>query len=230
MIFLFYRYRERCEQFCKRFLVVDILLIFLFGGGALFLVFIQEYNIPVGAVTFFLLTWNFGAVGLFSLYFPVPDNVHRFYLIILNAIMAIMMISTLGQWIIFFFVVLAAVADVAADLRPRWRRVSPFIIPTSVQLVYDTPRILYHVGGLRLRGPDLMWYGMMMGLVTNSVTSLCMAFVSILASISLTVFVLPFFGKSLRPLPLAFGSVLSVMIFSDLLIEPYYEQAFDFFH
>jgi len=107
---------------------------------------------------------------------------------------------------------------------------SQFIIPTTVQLLYDTPRILYHVGTLRLRAADLMWYGMMMGLLSNSVTSLCMAYTCILAALALAVFVLPFFGKSVRPLPLAFGSVIMIMTFADGLVDSFFYQAFDFYH
>jgi len=103
-IFCLYRYRERCERLFKKFLVLDILLIFCFGGGAIFMMIAQRLHIPAEEASFFLFVWNFGFVGLMSLYHKVLPSIHRLYLIVLNSIMAIMMITTLGKYIIFFFV------------------------------------------------------------------------------------------------------------------------------
>jgi hypothetical protein len=213
LMFLGYRYREQCENMLKRFLVVDILIIYCLGSGYMLLVLAQEFVIPFDLITYFMLVWNFGALGLFSLYFKVVPSVHRFYLVVLNAVMAIMMIVTLEPWILFIILFLASLGDIISEARPNARILSPFILPSNVELWYETPRILYQVGGLRLRAADLMWYGLMMGLLDNSVVSYLTAYVAILTGLVFVVFVLPFFGKTYRPLPVAFFLLMLAIVF-----------------
>jgi len=221
-IFCLYRYRERCERLFKKFLVVDILLIFCFGGGAVIMVIAQKLRIPTEQITFFIFVWNFGFLGLMSLYFKIISAIHKFYLIILNSIMSIMMITTLGKYVIFFLLAIAAVGDVVSEMRPRMRFLSPFILPANVELIYETPRILYQVGSLRLRAADLMWYGLMMGLVDiTSIVSITSTFIFILTSIAIIVFVIPFFGKRFRPLPIALFFVTLGILWNPNLLSPY---------
>ena len=114
----------------KKFLVLDILLIFVIGGGILFLLVSEQVRLPVEQLSFSIIIWNFGVVGLVSLYHRVPPTVHRFYLAILNTIMvctrdcclqqrmtrcvvlcktqAIMLLVTVTEWILFFFVFVTA--------------------------------------------------------------------------------------------------------------------------
>lgn len=223
-VFLMYRYRETCERIFKQFLVFDILLIYLVGGFVLLLLLFARLGLRVEGVTFCLLGWNFGVVGLFSLYHPVPPSVHRFYLVALNAIMAIMLVATISQWVIFVCVTIAAVADIASELRPNWRLLSPFLLPRHLELLHETPRIIYQVGPVRLRAADLMWYGLMVGLVQDSFGAMVAAFMAILAGVVLTVFVAPFLGKSFRPLPAAYIFMLLVFLLYGEVMEPYVEQ------
>ena len=74
-------------QILKRFLMLDILLIFMIGGGILVLLFAAEVGLAIEVASFMVLLWNFGMGGLASLYLWVPPSVHRFYLGILNVIM-----------------------------------------------------------------------------------------------------------------------------------------------
>jgi len=102
------------------------------------------------------------------------------------------------------------------------RFLSPFILPAHVELVYETPRILYQVGTLRLRAADLMWYGLMMGLVdVTSIISIASTFIYILSALAFVVFVIPFFGKRFRPLPLAFIFVALGMLWNPNFLSPY---------
>jgi hypothetical protein len=84
----------------------------------------------------------------------------------LNAIMAILLVAVLPIWIVLVFLFVAALGDILSELRPQARLLSPFIIPANVELIYATPKILYTVGGLRLRAADLLWYGLLTGLVS----------------------------------------------------------------
>jgi len=220
MLFLWYRFREQCERFFKAFLVLDILLIFTIGGGILIWMFVSHMKIKMEIISFSLITVNMGMGGLASLYLPVPPVVHRAYLVILNAIMAIMLVETLPMWILFFFVTILAILDALSELT-RFRAISPFLIPQSIELLYDTPRILYQVGQLRLRAADLMWYGLLVAVVHTSLGSIVATFVLVLAALVLVLFVAPFMGKRFRPLPLAFAFILGLLLFNDQVIIPF---------
>jgi len=219
IIFLFYKYREACERLFRRFLVLDFLLIYAVGGGVLIFLLAVEWRVPLSAIDFFVGAWNFGMLGLYSLYYPVPENLHRFYIIMLHLIMAVLILGSLGKWLMFFFITVAALADVLADCRPNVRFV-PFILPTAIQLATNVPRLFYHVGTLRLRPVDLMWYGSMVAMVSPTMPSVLLAMTLCLAVVALFVFVLPYHGRTLRPLPLAFLLCIIVMLCGDLLMLP----------
>merc|ERR1712113_1002903 len=95
--------------------------------------------------------------------------------------------------------------DIVAMFRPRFAaHFTPFLVPTNLQLGNTTPRIFYEVNGLRLRATDFMFYGMMASVATESVVSISVVYIFILAGFTLCVYVLPFFSKKIRPLPVAF--------------------------
>ena len=68
--------------------MADIFLIYFFGGGSLLAVFVYQWSIPMEVATFLLVSWNFGIGGLLSLYQNSSPQVHKFYLLALNVIMA----------------------------------------------------------------------------------------------------------------------------------------------
>lgn len=230
-IFLVYRYRELCERCFKRFLVGDILLIFMAGVATLLWLLVAQWRVYLDTLTFCAIIWNLSMIGLLSLYYPMPERLHHFFLILLNAIMGIMMVATLGKWLVLTFLLLFALGDIVSELRPHMRFLSPFIIPQGVELIYTTPKILYTVGGLRLRAADLMCFGMVTGLALSTGTSdadygsvllggaLC--FVCVLSSLALMLFVAPFVGVRFRPLPMAVLSAFACTMMEDDVFMPF---------
>lgn len=209
MIFCIYRFREQCERCFKRFLVVDIAMIFMFGVGALMWLFVLEVGAWIDVISFALVIWNLGVMGVCTLYLPTPERLHQFYLILLNTVMSIMMVVTLGRYLILVFVGIAALADFASEVSSRFRLLSPFLIPANVELIYTTPKILYTVGGLRLRAADLMWYGLLMGLIDGPLLpGACMLFTVVTALNAMFLFVTPFTGIRFRPLPICFAAAI----------------------
>jgi hypothetical protein len=92
--------------------VVDILLIFTVGGGILIWMFVSHMKVKLEIISYAIITCNMGVGGMVSLYLPVPPVVHRAYLVVLNAIMAIMLVETLPMWILFFFVTILAILGI----------------------------------------------------------------------------------------------------------------------
>ena len=218
-------------QCFKRFLVADILLILMFGVATLLWLLVGQWRIYLDAVTFALIIWNLSVVGLVTLYYPMPERLHHFILILLNAIMAIMLIATLSRWLVVTFLFLAAIGDIISEARPAMRLFSPFIIPSNVELIYNTPKILYTVGGLRLRAADLLWYGLMTGMAVSGATSAgdyaaillggSIVFVCILSSLALMLFVAPFIGCRFRPLPMAVIAAFILTMIQAPVIMPF---------
>jgi hypothetical protein len=233
-IFLVYRFREQCERCFKRFLVADILLIFMFGVATLLWLLVAEWRIYLDTLTFVCIIWNLSMIGLITLYYPMPERLHHFFLILLNSIMAIMMVATLGRWLVLTFLLIFSVGDIISELRPNMRFLSPFIIPTGVELIYNTPKILYTVGGLRLRAADLMCYGMLTGLAVASgnydadystvLLGGSLVFVCVMSSMALMLFVAPFIGCRFRPLPLAVIAAFILTMMEDSVLMPFLTQ------
>lgn len=233
-IILVYRYREQCERCFKRFLVADILAIFMFGVATLLWLLVTQWDAYMDTLTFIGIIWNLSMIGLMSLYYSMPERVHHFFLILLNSIMAIMLIATLGQWLVLTFLLIFSLGDIISELRPNMRFLSPFIIPTGVELIYNTPKILYTVGGLRLRAADLMCYGMLMGLALATGNSAAdyssvllggsLVFICVMSSMSIMLFIAPFIGCRFRPLPLAVIAAFICTIIQDPVFMPFIKQ------
>eukprot|EP00808_Paulinella_micropora_P024122 g6237.t1 len=220
LICLIRRFRHQCEMLFKAFLKFDIGVLLSVGGGYFGLFVLADFGIPCDLVSLILFTWNFGMTGLFSMYFKVLPTVHRFYLLILNAIMAIMMVIVLEPWMIYTFLTIIAGLDVLSESRPNIHVLAPFLLGSNFELLYETPRILYQVGGLRLRAGCFIWDGLLIGVVAFTVTSLTVTFLSVMAALCGVVFVLPFYGKSYRPLPVACLLVFIFGIFQAAFIAP----------
>lgn len=130
--------------------------------------------------------------------------------------------------LVILFIVVAM--DVVSELRPNMNLLVPFIMPTTFEMIYSTPRLIYQVGGMRLRGLDFLWYGLMVGQVGFYLESFVWLFIGVIASVVLTVFVVPYMGKSriglerLRPLPVAFLAMVLIMWLEGRLFSPYQGQ------
>lgn len=57
----------------------------------------RDMNVEIEMASFFVGCWNFGAVGLVSMYHAVPPNqhVHHIFLLALNIIVAVLLVQTM---------------------------------------------------------------------------------------------------------------------------------------
>lgn len=215
IVFLIIKYRDQCEHLLRGFMVVYILMIYVVGTGSLSSIIVQQTDMIIEFWSFLVVVWNFSFIGLWSLYHPVPPKLHRFYLLLFTSIMALSMVTALEKFVCFFFVSIVALADLLSELRVRFRLIPPFILPSGTQLIYETPRIWYDIGGLRLRTVDFMWYGVMIRTVQSTYICTISAFIALLSSICIVEFVLPFYGKRFRNLPIALLCITLLYLFGD---------------
>jgi hypothetical protein len=206
--YMFSRRREQCIQVLRYVMLLDFWLMFV-GGGAILVGFLAvDLGIPLDLFTLLIMVVNFGTMATFSMYVvQFPPSLHRVFLIALNIIMALLLAISLPWLMILVLVGLIAGLDMVSSylyMHINGGELTPFILPTRFQLLYETPKLLYHVGGLRMRNLDLMLYGLMVSLMPHSLGAISVGFMVILCSIALVCFLNPYYGfDRLRPLPVA---------------------------
>jgi len=215
------RFRTLFERIFRIFMVADIFLILAIGAGVLAMASADNLNISTDIISMGFAAWNFGIVGLLAFYKPVPQVMHRVFLVTLFGLMAIILGSVLGLWTLVFILVFAG-TDVFAMLRPRFAtHFTPFLLPTNFQVPNTNPKIFYEINGLRLRATDFLFYGLMAVFTTESIVQVTIGYTGILFGCTLCVYVLPFFSKKIRPLPVSFLLLLLSLFLTDQILNPY---------
>lgn len=222
LVYLLFRYRAQCEQLFRRFLVLDIGMIYVIGGATLGLVVAAVFQAKIDWLTFALLFVNFGVCGTWSLYCICPESIHHLFLVALNIIMAVMMTTVLNAFIVLLLLVVLAMTDVISDLRPQWGMIAGFVLPVETELLYRTPRILYAVGRIKLRSVDFMWYALLLGSLRSEVVPLATALACIFFGLTSACFIAPFFGlRHRRPLPFVLVLTLFCVGFAEFATSPF---------
>ena len=232
--FIAYKFQRKCEQVFRAFLVLDIFLILSIGFAILFYILGRNYNVTMDAFTFSIFVYNFGVVGVMTFYCAVPPLLHRVFLVMLNCIMSIMITSAISWYVLFLLLILIC-ADIIAMIKPSFGRMfSPFLVPTQIQLPNTTPRIFYQVYGLRVRAPEFMFYGLFLGLIEPTedsyteingyYTQCVLLLITVISGFVISVFVMPFFSKRIRPLPVSFGLLAMSIVFYEQIFKSYQDS------
>mmetsp|Transcript_25951 Transcript_25951/g.62514 ORF Transcript_25951/g.62514 Transcript_25951/m.62514 type:complete len:975 (-) Transcript_25951:290-3214(-) len=221
IICMIYRFRAFCERLFRRFLVIDILMIYLFGGSSMIMIALSRLQLSVGLDTFLMLSWNLACGGLVALYLRIPETFRRFYLVVLSAIMAVMMVITLPWFYILSFLCIGAILDLVSGCTTYLRLIGEFIGRDRDLLPFVTPRIFYEVPGLRFRFANLFVYGLMVGCLPIGASVTTSGLVPAIAGLVLGLFILPFYGKTIRPYPLSMILICFFVYTHYLVIRPY---------
>lgn len=87
-------------------------------GGSIFLSIIQEFSIPVDAITCFVLLFNFSVVGVLSVFSGgIPIFLRQSYMVLLGIIVAAWF-TKLPEWTTWALLVALALYDLVAVLAP----------------------------------------------------------------------------------------------------------------
>lgn len=140
------------------------------------------------------------------------------FLMLLNAIMAVMMTSVLNPLIVLLFLLVMAIADLIAEARPQWGAFAGFILPAELEFVYTTPHIMLALGRVKLRSSDLLWYALLVAaLPAWWGGALFPTLVCALAGVVFATFYAPYAGLRVRrPLPFVVAAVAPVLAVSAL--------------
>lgn len=111
-------YKYRCMKVIMVWFIFSVAMIFFF----LFWIWIDlvatKYQIPYDIISVSIVLWNFGVVGIVSLFYYAHEKMSQVYLVILSVILG-WMLTRLPEWTTWAILIVVAIYDIVAVLCPK---------------------------------------------------------------------------------------------------------------
>ncbi|XP_072960830.1 presenilin-like protein At1g08700 isoform X2 [Typha angustifolia] len=112
-------YYYHFTNFLKNYMRFSAFFVLASMGGAILLSLLRQFSIPLDAVTFLLVLFNFAAVGVLSVFSPaVPIILRQSYMVVIAVIVAAWF-AKLPEWTTWTLLLALAAYDLVAVLAPR---------------------------------------------------------------------------------------------------------------
>ncbi|XP_057952212.1 presenilin-like protein At2g29900 [Malania oleifera] len=138
LVLLFYL---RCTRFLKLYMGFSAFVVLGFMGGEIALFLIGDFNFPLDCITFFVVLYNFAAVGVAAVFMSkMAIFVTQAYLVVIGMLVAYWF-TLLPEWTTWMLLVAMALYDLAAVLLPG----GPLrlLVELAISRDEDIPALVY---------------------------------------------------------------------------------------
>jgi presenilin 2 len=111
-------YKLRCMKIIVGWLMASAAMIFFLLFWTWLDLICTRYQIPYDVLTMGVVTWNFGVVGLLTVFYYSHPRLVQIYLVVLSVIVG-WMLSRLPEWSSWSILLFVAVYDIVAVLCPK---------------------------------------------------------------------------------------------------------------
>lgn len=138
LVLLFY---FRCTKCLRAYMGFSAFMVLAYMGGGVAVLLIQSFSIPIDAVTFAVLLYNFATVGVLAVFFSkMPIFVTQGYLVMIGVLVAYWF-TMLPEWTTWVLLMAMALYDVVAVLLPG----GPLnmLVELAIARDEDIPALIY---------------------------------------------------------------------------------------
>ncbi|EKE37853.1 hypothetical protein ENUP19_0061G0093 [Entamoeba nuttalli] len=228
-VLLFY---YRCMKLIVGWLLFSVILLLMLFGGSIMKSLLSVFNWPVDWISFAFLLFNFGVLGVISIFYISPMKLNQFYMIIISVFMA-SFFTNLPEWTTWTLLIGMACYDLVAVLCPkgplrilvnlaqeRKEPIPALVYSTAVWMGLASPddsknEILNvdsnpftlsstHGKGVKLGLGDFVFYSVLVGrCAMYDLTIVFSGSVAVLSGLFGTLILLVVFNKALPALPIS---------------------------
>lgn len=80
-------YKYRCLKLIYGWLILSSFMIIAAFGGYFMYLLLVAYNLPLDTISYSIIIWNFGIVGILAIFWHGPTKVNQTYLILISGLM-----------------------------------------------------------------------------------------------------------------------------------------------